>query len=174
MIPLNCKSLRTTSVKSVAWVFAASLREAKSATATRAFSARRPVPVRNQAWAEAWLARIRNNAAARIALDRLKSPITPTSRIHLIWIDGAGKHVSPAHPQVEIERDDNVGARIVVWQGRHGVGAQHSAQSRVVHREIAACLRDVHVLHSAVARDGEGDHAMSAAVGEHARVNRVL
>src|SRR6266699_2380758 len=168
MIPLNCKSLRTTSVKSVAWVLAASLCEAKSATATRAFSAPRPVPVRNQSWAEAWPARIRNNAAARIAPDRLKSPITPTSRIHLTWMDGAREHVSPAHPQVEIECHDNVGARIVVWQGRHGVGAKHGAQTRVVHGEIAACLGDVHVLHSAVARDGEGDHAMSAAVGEHA------
>src|SRR2546428_300181 len=140
MIPLNCKSLRTTSVKSVAWVLAASLREAKSATATRAFSAPRPVPVRNQSWAEAWLARIRNNAAARIALDRLKSPITPTSRIHLIWIDGAGKHVSPAHPQVEIESGANVGrsARRGAGSSRNPGGAARAIRDSIFGRRSLA------------------------------------
>src|SRR5207302_192495 len=81
-MPLKSRSLRTTSLKSAAREVEASLREAKSATATFGLLTPKPVPVRNQSWAAARGAQANSAKISGTSMPRAAQPV-PNNRFIL-------------------------------------------------------------------------------------------
>src|ERR1700726_991656 len=173
-MPLNCKSSRTTWVKSCEWDLALSARGAKSVTAMRGFSRPNPVPVCTQSCAKAVAPEHRNRTIANSTAHGKNRSFTFASRI-IFFAAQSPVHFHLVRPgRQKVKRNRNIQARIVCWEGRHGIRVVQCSQAGSVERRVAAGQRDVNVAHAPVTIDCKRGSGMDGARGSRGRINARL